>query len=123
LAIFDQYLDAPQKRCKIGTLLPHHTVVWSGYLVYCACAFCLYGYGFLSGEKKGRGVKLRTLVLLLKYSGMSFSHFDELSPMGGSTRSPRSLYTNYLGKNFAAVKTGMRSPYGGICVLLAHLLL
>jgi len=54
LAIFDQYLAASRKRCKIGTVLSHHTVVWLGCLVYCACAFCLYGYGFLSGEKRSR---------------------------------------------------------------------
>jgi len=47
-------------------LLSHHTVVW-GYLVYCVCFLCVYGYGFadLSRAEKDSGVKLCMLVRLL----------------------------------------------------------
>jgi len=85
-------------------LLSQHTVVWLGYLVYCVFVCTVTDF---SAVEKDSVVKL-----MLSYSittGMSFSHVGELWPRGGS---PRSLNT----------RPRMRVPYGGICVLLRHLL-
>ena len=54
-----------------------------------------------SAAEKGSGVKLRTLVRLL--SGMNFSHFGNF--------------------DLGAARPGMRALYGGICLLLTHLLM
>jgi len=60
------------------TILFHHTVVWLGYLVYCAFVCTVTDF---SAVEKDSGVKLRMLYVPL-LSGMSFSHFGELWPRG-----------------------------------------
>jgi len=76
-----------------------------------------------SAAEKVSGVKLRTLVRLL--SGMSFSHFGELWPGAAAQEAYEGAVQIAPGKKFAFSLErldGQSAPYGGICVLLAHLL-
>ena len=77
-----------------------------------------------SAAEKDSGMKLRLLVRLL--SGMSFSHFGEVRPRGGSHRRPTSGMIQISPGKKIRVRLGGQSelaaPYGGISVLLVDLL-
>ena len=113
------------------TFLSHHTVVWLGYLVYCAfvilCHFvCRPTVTDFSAAEKERSVKVCMHVGLL--SGQVFSLFGEpwlsgshggggitfeMNGSGGSTASEHGTRIRNWGR-----RRRLR-PYGGICVLEA----
>jgi len=69
-------------------LSSHHTVVWLGYLVYCAFVCTVTDF---SAAERDSGVKLSRLVQLSLLSGNRFSHFGELWVFGLWDGFPRNL--------------------------------